>query len=214
MKSVSRSLRQTLISVVATAVIFSCLAIWTAAGVEPARAVVERFNSTLLTTMRQGQDLRFAGRYEKIAPRIDDDFDMRTIAKRSLGAGWPRLDEAQRDAYIARLRQDAIAGYARHFDRYAGQRFAVTGLHKPNPERRRVDTVIIDSDGHRQPVSYSVANRNGKWRIVAVRGAASGFSVDTANARVLRQNAPKTSFSKTGRDLDQYPASPGRPTSV
>lgn len=189
MKSVSRGLRQTLISVVATGVVFSCLAIWTAAGVEPARAVVERFNSTLLTTMRQGPDLRFTGRYEKLAPRIDGDFDMRAIAKRSLGSGWQRLGEAQRQAYVARLRKDAIAGYARHFDHYTGQRFAVTALHKPSPERRRVDTVIIAPNGHRQPISYGVANRNGKWRIVAVSGRGSGFSVGAANAQVLGPTA-------------------------
>lgn len=209
MSAVPHTLLQTIVCVVATLVVCACLAIWSAAAAEPARAVIERLDSTLLTNMKEGGELGFAGRYEKLAPRVDDDFDLRAVARRRLGAQWPRLDGPQQQAYLARLRQATIASYAQRFDRHQGERFAITATHDLSPARRRVDTVIVDNQGRRQPISYRLANRNGKWRIVNVIGTDSGFAGPSGNeAAVLRRGGPSALLASLDRRLQRYPALP------
>ena len=166
MSSHRQKLQQTIVCIVATLVVCACIGIWSAAAAEPARAVVDRLDSALLTTMKQGDALGFEGRYARLAPEVDDVFDLRTMARRAQGRRWQSLDAHERRDRLARYRHGVIAAYAQGFDDHHGQRFDVTRVKNLDGARREVSTAIVASNGERRPIRYILANRGGDWRIV------------------------------------------------
>ena len=201
-----KSLRQTAVCVVATLVVVACIGVWSAAASEPARAVVERFDSLLLSTMKQGRDLDFGARYDKLARRIDTDFDMPKIARHSLGTSWAALDAAQQRAYVARMRRMLIAGYARTYDQYANQRFDIARREKIAPDSRQVDAALIAPDGTRQVTRYTLADERGRWRVVRM-SPSMGFDASRA-AEIVQRDGAQAVLAWMDRGLARYPQLP------
>ena len=199
----SDSLQQTLTCIVASVVIVVCLGVWSAAASEPAQAVVERFDSLLLTTMKQGEQLSFDDRYDKLAQRIDQDFDIRRIARHRLGDRWSQLSKDKRRGYTARLRESLIARYAHAYNHYAGQRFDICGLRSLGHDSRQVEVALIDSHGMRRVTRYTVARDAGEWRVVG-GSPATGFS-GPETARLMPRDTPKALFGGLERRLEGGP---------
>ncbi|MBS61709.1 ABC transporter substrate-binding protein [Salinisphaera sp.] len=195
----SDSLQQTVTCIVVTFVVVVCLGVWSAAAREPAQAVVERFDSLLLTTMKKGQQLSFEARYDKLAERVDQDFDIRRIAQRRLGDRWAQMNGDERQAYTARVRKTLIARYAHTYDHYAGQRFDICGLRPLGDDTRQVEVALIDPDGMRRVTRYTVARDEGEWRVVGV-SPGMGFSGPETAALVPR-DTPKALFGGLERRL-------------
>lgn len=163
MKAAMRVLR----GLMAAGVILACLSVWPAAAAQPARSVVENLDSQLLATMKQGKQLGFAGRYKKLAPVIDQAFDLHRIAKLALGNQWHKLGPKQRQQYLQMFRKDTLATYASRFDSYSGQSFKIKNVKNAPGGRREVDTVIV-SNGEKTPINYVLDNEGGDWKIVNV----------------------------------------------
>lgn len=205
-----KGLKQAVIGVATTLAVLVCIGVQTAAAAESARAVVERLDDQLVATMKQADDLGFAGRYRKLAPVIDDTFDLKRIARLALGGEWKTLNAEQQHVYVTKFRQDTIATYAQRFDGYDGQRFEVTGARDVAGGRRQVDTVIVDQDGARTPISYVLDNDGGDWRVINV--VARGVS-DLALKRgqytgVIREHGAAAFLTHFDQQLRKYPALP------
>lgn len=208
MKALTRLLQ----GVVATGVIFACVSVWTAAAAEPARTVVENLDSQLLATMKQGKQLGFAGRYKKLAPVIDQSFDLDRIAKLALGSKWQKLDPQQQTQYLHMFREDTLATYASRFDSYSGQSFKIKDVKDAPGGRRQVDTVI-SSNGDTIPINYVLDNDGGNWKIVNV--VAKGVS-DLALKRgqytgSIQQKGPDGFIKQFKAQLKKYPSIPSVP---
>ncbi|WP_423821564.1 ABC transporter substrate-binding protein [Salinisphaera sp. SPP-AMP-43] len=205
MKAVVRLLR----GVLATVVIGACIGVWTAAAAEPAKSVVANLDDQLVATMKNGQDLGFAGRYKKLAPVIDQSFDLDRIAKLALGSHWSKLSAEQQQQYQSMFRKDTLATYASRFDSYSGQSFKITDVKDAPGGRRQVNTVIV-SNGDEIPINYVLDNSDGDWKIVNV--VAKGVS-DLA----LKRGQYTSSINEKGADgfikqfqtqLKKYPTIP------
>ncbi|HET7312976.1 ABC transporter substrate-binding protein [Salinisphaera sp.] len=208
MKKVMRLFR----GLAATGVILACVCVWTAAAAEPARSVVENLDSQLIATMKQGKPLGFAGRYKKLAPVIDQSFDLNRIAKLALGSAWAELSPQQQQEYQRMFRADTLATYASRFDSYSGQIFKIKDVKDAPGGRRQVNTVIV-SDGDEIPINYVLDNNGGNWKIVNV--VAKGVS-DLA----LKRGQYTSSIQEKGADgfieqfhaqLRKYPPIPNVP---
>lgn len=210
MKKLRHSTRQTLACVVATLVIFGCIGVWSAAAAEPARAVVENLDSQLVTTMKQAEDLGFAGRYDKLAPTIDSSFDLERIAKLALGSEWDTLSAAQQKAYTAKFRKDTIATYATRFDGYDGQTFEVTGAVDAAGGRRQITTDIVGKDGKRTPINYVLAEADGSWRIInVIAGGVSDLALKRGQYTTsIRNNGADGFLEQFDQQLAKYPELP------
>lgn len=210
MKAAMRVLR----ALMATSVILACVSVWSAAAAEPARSVVENLDSQLLATMKQGKQLGFAGRYKKLAPVIDQAFDLHRIAKLALGSQWQTLSPEQQQQYLQMFRKDTLATYASRFDSYGGQSFKIKNVKDAPGGRREVYTVIV-SNGDETPINYVLDNEDGNWKIVNV--VAKGVS-DLA----LKRGQYTSSIKNKGADgfikqfqaqLKKYPTIPNVPAS-
>jgi phospholipid transport system substrate-binding protein len=85
--------------------------------------VIERLHTTLLAVMKEGDQIGYQGRYDRLAPVIKTSFDMPFISKTVLGKYWETFNNEQRSRFVEAFTKMSIATYAANFDRYSGERF-------------------------------------------------------------------------------------------
>ncbi len=154
----------------------------------PATGVVENLHTTLLIVMKDGNQIGYQGRYDRLAPVITAGFDMPFIAKTVLGRYWETLSTEQKSRFIEAFSKLSIATYAANFDAYSGERFKVISEKEATDARILVQTQLIKSDGGQVQLDYLLHKTGSQWRIINV--VADGVS-DLALKR-----ADYTSFLK------------------
>ena len=134
----------------------------------PATATVETLNAALLGVMREAESLGFAGRRDRLAPVIEEVFDLPLIARASTGRQWKKLDAAQRRRLVDAFSRLTIATYAARFDGYGGESFRVVS-HKPAPrEMVLVNSELVKSGGEVVALNYLLRETDAGWRIIDV----------------------------------------------
>jgi phospholipid transport system substrate-binding protein len=103
------------------------LSISSAFASTPAPAVIQSFDGTLLTVMKQASNLGEQGRYGKLLPVVQQTFDIPFMTKIVVGAVWQDWTPQQRDTMTAAFGKFLAATYARRFDGYGGESFVVDG---------------------------------------------------------------------------------------
>ncbi len=156
---------------------------------QPATDVVENLHKTLLLVMKEGNQLGYQGRYDRLAPVITACFDMPFIAKIVLGRFWETFDSEQRSKFVETFSKLSIATYAANFDTYSGEQFKVISEKEVSGGRIQVQTRLIKSDGEPVQLDYLLHRVGSQWRIINV--VADGVS-DLALKR-----ADYTAFLKT-----------------
>lgn len=135
---------------------------------ETPTATVERLNAALLETMKSADELGYQGRYEKLAPVLNETFDFPTMARIVLGAHWSSISSAQQADFIEAFTDYSVGVFASRFDGYEGERFEVLG---EQPARRGavvVQNQIVKSDGEAVSINYLArpAENGADWQIV------------------------------------------------
>src|SRR5215472_2594593 len=93
---------------------FRCLPL--AAATPDATQAVRTFYDVLLATMQDGPKLGVKGRYERLAPAIDQTFDLPFMARTAVGPQWLNFSPSEREEVIKALRRYIVATYADNFD--------------------------------------------------------------------------------------------------
>jgi phospholipid transport system substrate-binding protein len=150
---------------------------------------------TLLSVMKQGRQLGFAGRRDKLAPVIRQVFDLPLMTRLMVGLQWSGLAAAQQQQLISAFTAFSIATYANRFDGYSGERFDVdsTPVRESNGDVI-VRTRLVKSDGEPVQIDYLLHNDNGAWRIVDVYLSGTVSELATRRSEfssVMRRGGPK-----------------------
>jgi phospholipid transport system substrate-binding protein len=148
-----------------------------AADADAAQAV-RSFYQVVLSTMRDGPNLGAKGRYERLAPAIDQTFDLAFMTRTAVGPQWYKLSDAEHQALIKAFRRYVVATYADNFDDYSGESLVVDG-EQPVRTDRVVETKIVKSDGTPVAVNYLMHDDGTSWRIrdVYLEGQISELAV-------------------------------------
>jgi phospholipid transport system substrate-binding protein len=173
---------------------------------QPAIDVVENLHKTLLLVMKDGNQIGYQGRYDRLAPVITDGFDMPFISKIVLGRFWETFDSQQRSKFIETFSRLSIATYAANFDTYSGERFKLTSEKEVSGGRILVQTQLIRSDGGKVQLDYLLHRVGSQWRIINV--VADGVS-DLALKRAdytsfLKNNGLDLLLAKLNEKIVQY----------
>src|SRR5690606_25569042 len=64
-------------------------------GAATARQVVEEFQAELIDVMKNGKQLGYAGRYEKLKNPVSNSHDLTKIGRIVVGKEWEKLSEDQ-----------------------------------------------------------------------------------------------------------------------
>jgi phospholipid transport system substrate-binding protein len=139
-----------------------------------ATATITQFNSALLAAMKSGGQTTFNGRFQMLAPAIDQAFDLPAVLAVSVGPGWAGLSAEQQSRLLEAFRRYTVASYVANFDSYNGQRFSVL------PETRTLDAgrVVVQSrlmpaSGDAVELDYVMQQTASGWKIVDVLAAGS-----------------------------------------
>ena len=126
---------------------------------------VESFYATLLDTMKEGPQLGSSGRYAKLAPVVNQTFNVPFMARLAVGTAWSTLSQPQRQRVTAAFERYISATYADRFDTYAGEQLQVLGQ-APSGADVIVETRIIKSDGKPVTINYMMRrDPQGTWQI-------------------------------------------------
>ena len=148
-------------------------------------ATVEHLNSTLLAVMKEGQELGFEGRYQRLLPVISETFSFPFVVRYILGSHWDNLSEEQRQKFIETFQALSVTDYARHFDSYGGERFRIEE-EAPFRGDMRVRSKLIDPAGTNVTFDYFLREIDGQWRIVnVIVDGVSDLAVKRAEYRQL-----------------------------
>ena len=167
------------------------------------RQAITRFYDGLLATMKSAKQLGFQGRYDALAPLVDQTFDMPAMTRLSLGYAAKSLSPEQLTELTKAFRRYTIASYAANFDGYNGERFDVGQPRGGENGAVVVPSVLVPGDNS-DPVQLDYVMRDdaGHWGITDV--LAEGSVSEVARRRsefvsVLR----KAGFDGLVKAIDQ-----------
>ncbi|MBC7951214.1 MAG: ABC transporter substrate-binding protein [Rhodospirillaceae bacterium] len=152
---------------------------------DPAQ-IIEHFYARLLEAMKSGMD--FQGRFDALAPVVDQTFDLAGMTRLAVG---PRLPPEDFDHVVAAFRRYTITNYARQFGSWEGERFE-TGTPAPaHGGGQLVPSRIIPATGESARLTYLMKQQDGGWRVadVLLDGTISQLAVRRSEFQsVLKQS--------------------------
>jgi len=137
-------------------------------AVDPARAPVQALSDGLISIMKGGAKLGFAGRAGQIAPVVDRAFDLPLMARLSVGPAWNSAAAADRTALVAAFRRLTINQYADNFDNWSGEKFVVDTKVDARGTDRVVRTTLEVPRDKPVKIAYRLRQSGGDWKIIDV----------------------------------------------
>jgi phospholipid transport system substrate-binding protein len=135
---------------------------------ETPTATVERLNAVLLETMKSAGDLGYQGRYDKLAPVLNEIFDFPTMARIVLGTHWSSISKRQQADFTEAFADYSVGVFASRFDGYDGERFEILGEQPAWRGAVLVQNQIVKSDGEAIAINYLTrpTEAGDNWQIV------------------------------------------------
>jgi phospholipid transport system substrate-binding protein len=143
--------------------------------------VVHTLHEALIKAMREGEKLGYQGRFNLLAPVVDQTHDLDFIARTTLGANWTQLDAEQQRAFSDIFRKLSIGTYAGWFKSYGGERFEFIESQPMPRDQVMVRSKLIQPSGEVVRFDYILRQSKDGWRIINI--LADGVS-DLALKRV------------------------------
>ena len=138
-----------------------------AEGAQPSQ-VVEGLQSSLLSVMKQANQLDYEHRYQLLEPIVITSHDLPFIAKVTVGKYWKTFDDEQKTSFVNTFSRLSIATYADRFDGYGGETFSV-GAQKELPRGKMlVETILAKSNGEKVQFNYLLRQNKNDWRIINI----------------------------------------------
>ncbi len=170
-----------------------------------ARSAVEAFHVTLLEVMQSGLD--FGGRYDKLLGAVSVAFDVRTIARLSLGSKqWRSLEEPDQQRVVDTLFDLVVATYAARFKSYNGQVFETLSVDSARRGQVVVKTHLVRKNGDPVRLDYYLRSSSGPLRIFnVVAEGVSDLSLRRADYTAIIENEGFEGLLQSlVRDVDAY----------
>ena len=131
--------------------------------------VVKKLQESLLTVMKDADQLGYQGRYETLEPIILASHDISLMVKVAVSKKyWKTFDEEQRKKLVSTSRHLSIATYAGRFDGYSGEQFTVVSEKELPRGKMLVETKFTKSDGEELQFNYILRQVDSHWRIINV----------------------------------------------
>ncbi len=100
---------------------------------------------------------------------LEDNYDMETIGRFTLGRYWKTATPQQRTEYQKLFKKRVVEMYSQRFSEYKGQKFEVVSARAEGENDTIVTSKIIPVDGSPQVVvDWRVRYKDGRYRVVDV----------------------------------------------
>jgi phospholipid transport system substrate-binding protein len=177
-----------------------------AQAADPAQATVQSLDDGLLSIMKAGKAAGVDGRAQKIGPVVDRTFDIPLMTRLTIGTTWSTIAPADQNALVAAFRRLTVRQFAKNFDGFSGETFAIA----PQVEQRGGDKLVrttLKGAGTPIAISYRLRQSGGQWKIIDVfyKNSISQLATRRADfASVLQSGGAKALV----QHLDQLAAKP------
>jgi len=136
---------------------------------DSAYAAVYDLQQSLLQSMRDGEQMGYAGRVEFLTEVVNRTHDIELIIKTILGATlWHELNSEQQDLIIKTFRQLSIATYAGQFKQHEGELFKFIEQRDLPREQKLVRSQLIQGNGIPVNFDYVLHQKDGRWLIINI----------------------------------------------
>lgn len=187
----------------------------TASGREPAASadgapisVVNRFHEVILGVMRQAKELGYEGRLARLAPAINDTFDLEYMATKVIGRNWNTLRAAEQDEWLATFAQLTRATYAGRFNRHSGERFETLGQESGAHETVIVRTTVVGGEEDIN-LTYRLHDTAAGWKVIDVyfKGTVSEIALRRSEySSVLKRDGFEALVATLNRKIEDLAA--------
>ena len=177
-----------------------------------AAPVIDQFHGVLIGVMKDADKLGLEGRKEKLAPALDATYDFPTMAQRSIATGWAKLDQSQRDRFIAAFRGLTLRTYATRFAGYSNERFETLG-EEPSVAKTVIVRTVLHTANEDVHLDYRLRSTPAGWRVIDVylSGTVSELALRRAEyTSVLEREGFDALLSALERKVSDSPGAPPR----
>jgi phospholipid transport system substrate-binding protein len=135
-----------------------------------ATQTIDALHASLLDVMKNAVALGYPGREQKLRTEIPKYFDVKEMARKSLGeAQWKLASEEAKRRYLETFERFMVANYAGRFDGFSGQSFQTLGeVPDPRPGAVIVKTRLIDPTDKNIDLNYRLRRVGADWKVVDV----------------------------------------------
>lgn len=177
-----------------------------AAQEETAKQVVEEFQAELIAVMKQGKELGFKGRYDKLSVAIAKSHDLTKIARVVVGKEWAKLSEEQQKKLVDVFSQLSIASYAYNFKDFSGESFKFVSEEETTRGGAVIHAYLLVPGDKDVKFDYMLKKKGDSWRIINI--IADGVS-DLALKRseytsILERDGFDALITKINEKIDNY----------
>jgi len=134
----------------------------------PPQETIKEFYAQLVATMKEGKELGFKGRFEKLAPAVQAAYNMPIMTRLAVGSSWAAASPKEQADLITAFTNFSVANYASRFASYDGEVFTVI-KNTPSPNNVIVETELKPATGDVVTLNYLMKpDEKGKFRIIDV----------------------------------------------
>ncbi|MEE8332254.1 MAG: ABC transporter substrate-binding protein [Alphaproteobacteria bacterium] len=155
------------------------------------------------------KELSRSERQDRFRAILQRSFDIRVIARFTLGRYWRRASKPQRKEYVQLFEDFIVQAYAARFEGYSGGGFEVGRMRSINDKERLVLTNILLDDGRKIPVHWRVRGiENYRVIDVVVEGVSMAITQRDEFSSIINQHGGKVDGllvalrKKTGKKTD------------
>jgi phospholipid transport system substrate-binding protein len=138
-----------------------------AQAADPAGQVIDGFNQSLLSVMKDAKRLGANGRFQRLDPIIAQTFDLPAMTRFAVGTSWSTLSPAEQQNLVRAFGRMTTATYAHNFDNYNGQKFAVEKVETRGPDKL-VQAQITKASGATTSIVYRMRQSGANWKVIDV----------------------------------------------
>jgi len=184
-------------------------AVASATGGDPTQVVGE-LQAALLGVMKDAKALGYDGRYQRLEPVVQQVFDLRFMAEKSVGRHWAGAGDQNQKALVATFARFTVANFAGRFDGWSGQSFRITGVEPSTHGTVLVRTHLDAPKEEGVELNYRLRQVDGRWRIVDIylNGTVSELALRRSEYSALVQ---REGFKALLAKLDERIADLARP---
>jgi phospholipid transport system substrate-binding protein len=153
------------------------------------RAIVARFQNSLVEVMKEAKALGVRGRYERLHPIVERAFHVPLMTQMATAGSWTDASGEKRREMVDAFRRMNISTLATLFDGYKGETFQIVGERDGPQHTRIVETQLIKSDKSTNDIAYVARQFSSRWYLIDVvvdRGISEVSVRRSEYARILK----------------------------
>lgn len=133
-----------------------------------ARQVVEAFQDQLIDVMKQGRELGFKGRFDKLDAAVKKSHDLPKIARIVVGKQWEELTPEQQAKLEEVFSELSVSAYAHNFKEFSGESFSFVSEEETGRGGVVVHTNLKIPGEKDVKFDYMMKKKDDSWQIINI----------------------------------------------